>query len=57
MTGRKGRIVRHSPTDTPQYEGRTPDSDAYGAIDSLNVYEVWVKHQLSSHIRPDEQTV
>jgi len=40
MTGRKGRIVRHSPKETPRYELRTPDSDAYGAIDSLNVYEV-----------------
>ena len=40
MTGRKGRVVRHSPKDTPQYEPRTPDSEAYGAIDSLNVFEV-----------------
>ena len=40
MTGRKGRVVRNSPKDTPKYEPRTPDSDAYGAIDSLNVYEV-----------------
>ena len=40
MTGRKGRVVRHSTKDTPQYEPRTPDGDAYGAIDSLNVYEV-----------------
>ena len=40
MTGRKGRIVRHSPNDTPRYETRTIDSEAYGAIDSLNVQEV-----------------
>ena len=40
MTGRKARVVRHSPKDTPQYETRTPDTDAYGAIDSLNVQEV-----------------
>ena len=40
MTGRKGRVVRHSPSEAAQYEPRTPDSDAYGAIDSLNVYEV-----------------
>ncbi|XP_052821363.1 protein strawberry notch homolog 1-like [Mya arenaria] len=39
MTGRKGRIVRHSPSDSPRYEPRTPDNDAYGAIDSLNVQE------------------
>ncbi|KAH3812323.1 hypothetical protein DPMN_140752 [Dreissena polymorpha] len=39
MTGRKGRIVRHSPNDTPRYETRTLDSEAYGAIDSLNVQE------------------
>ena len=32
--------MRHSPSEAPQYEPRTPDSDAYGAIDSLNVYEV-----------------
>ena len=40
MTGRKGRVVRRGPKEVPQYEPRTPDSDAYGAIDSLNVYEV-----------------
>ncbi|KAK3607117.1 hypothetical protein CHS0354_014268 [Potamilus streckersoni] len=39
MTGRKGRIVRNSSNDTPHYEHRTPDSDAYGAIESLNVQE------------------
>ena len=43
MTGRKGRIVRHSPKDVPTYETRTPDTDVYGAIDSLNVQEVCEK--------------
>lgn len=40
MTGRKGRIVRHRPTDTPKYEQRSADIDAYGGVDSLNVQEV-----------------
>lgn len=40
MTGRRGRIVRRSQTDKPQYEQRSADVDAYGAIDSLNVQEV-----------------
>lgn len=39
MTGRKGRIVRHRPTDTPKYEQRSADIDAYGGVDSLNVQE------------------
>lgn len=40
MTGRKGRIVRPSLNDTPTYVTRTPDTEAYGAIDGLNVQEV-----------------
>jgi hypothetical protein len=40
MTGRRGRIVRRSQTDKPQYEQRSADVDAYGGLDSLNVQEV-----------------
>lgn len=40
MTGRKGRIVRPTQSERPRYETRTPDTEAYGAIDSLNVQEV-----------------
>lgn len=40
MTGRKGRIVRHSPQETPRYELRTPNAESYGGIESLNVQEV-----------------
>jgi len=40
MTGRRGRIVRHSPTDQPGYELRGSDIDSYGGIESLNVKEV-----------------
>ena len=39
MTGRRGRIVRRSQTDKPQYEQRSADVDAYGGLDSLNVQE------------------
>jgi hypothetical protein len=49
MTGRRGRIVRHSPNETPRYETRTADSDAYGAIDSLNVQEVGVTCRATFH--------
>ena len=42
MTGRKGRIARPSQSESPRYETRTPDTDAYGALDSLNVQEVRV---------------
>lgn len=41
MTGRRGRIARPSPNEAPRYETRTADNDAYGAIDSLNVQEVF----------------
>ena len=40
MTGRRGRIVRRSQTDKPQYEQRSADVDAYGGLESLNVQEV-----------------
>ncbi|KAK3094762.1 hypothetical protein FSP39_005887 [Pinctada imbricata] len=39
MTGRRGRIVRRSQTDSPQYELRAANADAYGGIESLNVQE------------------
>ncbi|KAL5003970.1 hypothetical protein ScPMuIL_017426 [Solemya velum] len=38
MTGRKGRIVRHSPNDSPEYEVRAADNDSFG-VESLNVRE------------------
>ncbi|ESO98737.1 hypothetical protein LOTGIDRAFT_158685 [Lottia gigantea] len=37
MTGRKGRIVRKTPTSTPQYEQRGSESDI--GVESLNVKE------------------
>lgn len=39
MTGRKGRIIRHSPEETPRYELRTANAESYGGIESLNVQE------------------
>ena len=40
MTGRKGRIVRQSPCEKPQYESR--GSEASKEMESLNVKEVRV---------------
>ena len=40
MTGRRARIVRRSPDETPQYEVRDAN-DNTGFLESLNVKEVW----------------
>jgi len=40
MTGRRGRIVRQTPTQQPQYQLRDSQDPLGACLDSLNVREV-----------------